>query len=133
MRKDLDVNFVILLETHISSVWRERVRNRLGLNGNFEVKARRQSGGIWCMWDSNLCKVEVLSHNFQTVHMKIKDRNANQWLLTAVYGSPNRGFRKSLWEDLHNIGREVNIPWCVIGDFNAILNDHERSGGYVTT
>ncbi|XP_072061856.1 uncharacterized protein [Arachis hypogaea] len=120
MRKDLDVNFVILLETHISSVWRERVRNRLGLNGNFEVKARRQSGGIWCMWDSNLCKVEVLSHNFQTVHMKIKDRNANQWLLTAVYGSPNRGFRKSLWEDLHNIGE---LEYVYVEDFQQVLED----------
>ncbi|RYR02081.1 hypothetical protein Ahy_B06g080919 [Arachis hypogaea] len=78
LRKDLDVNFVILLETHISGVRGERVRNRIGLNGSFVVEARGQSGGIWCLWDSNFWKVEVMSHTFQFVHMKIKDKNANQ-------------------------------------------------------
>ncbi|XP_015931575.1 uncharacterized protein LOC107457904 [Arachis duranensis] len=131
LRKDLDVNFVILLETHISGVRGERVRNRIGLNGSFVVEARGQSGGIWCLWDSNFWKVEVLSHTFQfvhmkikdknKVHMKIKDKNENQRLLIAVYGSPNRGYRKSLWDDLREISRDASIPWCAIGDFNAII------------
>ncbi|XP_072084360.1 uncharacterized protein [Arachis hypogaea] len=129
LRKDLDVNFVILLETHISGVRGERVRNRLGLNGKFVVDARGQSGGIWCMWDSNLWRVEILSHTFQFVHMKVEDKNANQGLLTAVYGSPNRAFRKSLWDDLRKLSRDVRMPWCAIGDFNVILYDHEWSRG----
>ncbi|RYR01851.1 hypothetical protein Ahy_B06g080712 [Arachis hypogaea] len=45
LRKDLDVNFVILMEIHISGVRGERVRNRFGLNGSFVMEARGQSGG----------------------------------------------------------------------------------------
>ncbi|KAL4380663.1 hypothetical protein AHAS_Ahas04G0056000 [Arachis hypogaea] len=31
-------------------------------------------------------------------------------------------------ENLHSIDRDANLPWCPIGNFNAILNDHEQSG-----
>ncbi|RYR12122.1 hypothetical protein Ahy_B04g069663 isoform A [Arachis hypogaea] len=47
LKRDYDLNFVILLETHISGDRRRTVRNRIGFNGMFVEDARGQSGGYW--------------------------------------------------------------------------------------
>ncbi|XP_025630405.1 uncharacterized protein [Arachis hypogaea] len=46
-----------------------------------------------------------------------------------VYGSPQRLTRKHLWNGIRSLSDNINIPWCILGDFNAMLHDYERSGG----
>ncbi|XP_057760080.1 uncharacterized protein LOC130980411 [Arachis stenosperma] len=50
-------------------------------------------------------------------------------MLTAIYGSPQRLMRKSLWDNLRDLRNSVDLPWCTIGDFNAILHSYEKRGG----
>ncbi|XP_020997411.1 uncharacterized protein LOC107486813 [Arachis duranensis] len=47
----------------------------------------------------------------------------------AIYGSPQRGQRKELWSCLNSISQNISSPWCIAGDFNAMLHAHERKGG----
>ncbi|XP_072087679.1 uncharacterized protein [Arachis hypogaea] len=54
--------------------------------------------------------------------------NAATWLLSAIYGSPQRPNRRSLWISLHSLAANINLPWCILGDFNALLHDYERQG-----
>ncbi|RYR10210.1 hypothetical protein Ahy_B05g078682 [Arachis hypogaea] len=51
------------------------------------------------------------------------------WYLFAVYGSPQRINRKSVWDNIRDLSSEINHPWCLLGDFNVILHNHERLGG----
>ncbi|RYR27988.1 hypothetical protein Ahy_B01g052070 isoform D [Arachis hypogaea] len=53
-------------------------------------------------------------------------------MLTAIYGSPQRSLRKQLWMDLEILSESMNLPWWVIGDFNAYLHDFERKGGSIS-
>lgn len=32
------------------------------------------------------------------------------------------------WNFIHIITRQVNLLWCLMGDFNDILHDEERKG-----
>ncbi|KAL1310123.1 uncharacterized protein [Arachis hypogaea] len=132
LKRDYDLNFVILLETHISGDRGRTVRNRIGFDGMFVEDARGQSGGIWCLWNSDIWEVEILWHKFQFVHMRIQGRNSSPWMLTAIYGSPQRSLRKQLWKDLEFLSESMNLPWCVIRDFNAYLHDFERKGGSIS-
>ena len=50
------------------------------------------------------------------------------WFFTAVYGSPLEVGRRSLWKRFHAMARNIQGLWLLMGDFNAILFDHERSG-----
>lgn len=48
---------------------------------------------------------------------------------TFVYGFNHAQQRKPLWEDLETISNQMQEAWCVIGDFNTILQKEDRMGG----
>ncbi|RYR20521.1 hypothetical protein Ahy_B03g065693 [Arachis hypogaea] len=50
-------------------------------------------------------------------------------LLTACHGSPQRANQKILWRSLRAISLNTYLPWCALGDFNALLHEYERRGG----
>lgn len=43
-----------------------------------------------------------------------------------VYGSTNQLERRRLWQELTEV--QTQIPWVVLGDFNATLKTEERRG-----
>ena len=50
--------------------------------------------------------------------------------ITFIYGHNNPAARLSLWEYLNQESHSTaGIPWIVLGDFNAILQANDRSGG----
>ncbi|KAL7263003.1 hypothetical protein ACSBR1_001215 [Camellia fascicularis] len=49
-----------------------------------------------------------------------------EWVLNAVYASPNPIVRKSLWDDLEDTTKSMNKAWLVVGDFNDYANHSER-------
>ncbi|RYR37677.1 hypothetical protein Ahy_A09g042548 [Arachis hypogaea] len=87
------------------------------------------SGGIWCLWDAGIWDVVVLDYSNQLVHFQVSCNNSDSWFLSACYGSPQRATRRSLWSNIHSLDDNTSLPWCLLGDFNAILHDHERQGG----
>jgi len=50
--------------------------------------------------------------------------------VSAIYASTCYTHRRELWSDLTRIQNIHNIPWCWIGDFNAIIGAHEYRGSY---
>lgn len=59
------------------------------------------------------------------VHMEVKIGSEAAWLLTAVYANPQPNVRKDLWGSLDELS--INKPWMLVGDFNCVLEDAERS------
>ena len=64
----------------------------------------------------------------QFIHMKIRWRDEDPWFLAVVYGSPQKMHHRGLWEGIRNISQNIQGPWCLMGDFNALLHNFERSG-----
>lgn len=128
-----DTCFIILLETHVSGCRVEEIIKKMGFDNSFVSEAQGHSGGIWCLWNKDGWPVDVGYSNRQLVHLTVKWRNEGPWFLTAVYGSPHRALRQSLWDELREISYEVTGPWCAIGDFNAILKATEKEGGSATS
>ncbi|KAK7282304.1 hypothetical protein RIF29_10970 [Crotalaria pallida] len=87
--------------------------------------ARGYADGIWCFWDPLLWKVDVLTINFQFIHMHVQWENTNPWLLTAIYGSPQVQSRRTLWHDIQGVAQTVQGPWCIMRDFNTTLHAYE--------
>ncbi|RYQ83778.1 hypothetical protein Ahy_B10g102615 [Arachis hypogaea] len=49
----------------------------------------------------------------------------------AIYGNPHKVYRRSLWNSLKEYANNVILPWCLMGDFNAMLHNHEKQGGAI--
>ena len=73
--------------------------------------------------------VRVIRNHRQYVHLNIWDDYGFNFLFTPVYGSSQAKNRMELWSELSIIAPNVNDPWIVGGDFNAILYKEEKCGG----
>ena len=50
--------------------------------------------------------------------------------LTFVYGSNSYQDRRDLWHYLETTSiAQANMPWAIMGDFNASMRPSDRSGG----
>lgn len=48
--------------------------------------------------------------------------------MTGFYEEPDRAQRNT-GNLLRTLDRDANLPWCVIGDVNNVLNRNDKRGG----
>lgn len=82
---------------------------------------------LWCLGkpSANL-SFSLLDHSSQ--HITIITNGSfpsSSCLITSVYGTTDYRMRRSLWDYLVNISHTI-LPWCVVGDFKAILSAFEK-------
>ncbi|XP_072074464.1 uncharacterized protein [Arachis hypogaea] len=122
-------DLTILVETKCSGNKGREVIKAMGFNHAIVEEAVGFVGGIWILWKNDDFKIKVISTHKQFVHMEIENNQRRTWSLTAVYASPQEAQRKEMWELLHNISRNMNLPWLMIDDFNDIAEQSEKKGG----
>ncbi|CAN0857899.1 hypothetical protein LINGRAHAP2_LOCUS6980 [Linum grandiflorum] len=118
---------VFLSETLVSLQKMEEVRISLKFEGCFTVAARGHSGGLSMLWREK-SQLRVLRYGDHFIDSKVSDGDGYEFRLTGFYGCPERERRKESWDLLRMLGRNGHDPWCVIGDFNDILHQHEQKG-----
>lgn len=79
-------------------------------------------------WKRSFGKVTPISHSHNAFHLVIFANNPKNWVLFVIYNSQNLNVQKVLWNHLSAISL-LDLPWLLVGDFNAILNSNERRGG----
>ncbi|WCJ20690.1 hypothetical protein M5689_002908 [Euphorbia peplus] len=114
-------SMLVLVETKISGAMADTSICKIGFNFSHRVEARGFFGGIWVLWNQHV-DIVVISTSWQFIHML-------PFFFTAVYGSPNSTRRRALWKGLMNISSQMNGPWIMAEDFNAILSSDDRRGG----
>ncbi|RYR10082.1 hypothetical protein Ahy_B05g078549 [Arachis hypogaea] len=109
LQKEYKVSFFILVETHLSGSRGKSMWEKFGLDGYFIEKARGHSG-----------RVDILSHNYQMVNTKVQYENSECWLLSTIYAISQR-VNRTLWNNICDLILDNDLPWWLIGDFNATL------------
>lgn len=123
------LDFVAILEPRISGITAERVIRKIGMIEGARIDAVGFSGGIWCLWKSNCPLIRVLTCSRHCVHLIINENSPNAWYMSIVYASPTLIQREETWNELRNHSLNINGPWMVGGDFNAIVSSREKQGG----
>ncbi|KAG5631132.1 hypothetical protein H5410_002849 [Solanum commersonii] len=54
-------------------------------------------------------------------------------MISAIYARCTAMERRELWENLEIIAENNNLSWLVGGDFNVIMNEEEKLGGFPFT
>lgn len=121
------LDFVFLSEPRIdirdisNSFWRS-----LDLKA-FSVNSRNSMlPNIW-----GLCNVDlnpsVISVFDQQCSLSVRV-DGQPIFVSAIYASTAHLKKRSLWNDLTTLQNNNPGPWCIIGDFNAVLGSHEVIG-----
>ncbi|KAI3461929.1 hypothetical protein Pfo_018592 [Paulownia fortunei] len=101
---------------------------RLGFSKSFA----NTSNKIWFFVDNDF-EFQILRDHDQLLHIEISSKLiASPILVTPVYAKCNASDRKELWDELRTIADEsYSKPWLVGGDFNVILDPHEKKGSSI--
>ncbi|XP_034697243.1 uncharacterized protein LOC117923106 [Vitis riparia] len=126
------VDLVCLQETKIQEMTTGIVRS-LGVGRFIEwgaIDSRGAAGGIVVIWDNRMLELVDMQKGLFSITCTFKScEDGFIWTFTGVYGPILRRERESFWEELGAIKGLWNGPWCVAGDFNAILSPEECNRG----
>ncbi|XP_031282090.1 uncharacterized protein LOC116140622 [Pistacia vera] len=89
------------------------------------------NGRIWVAWNPSLVRFEIIQSTNQAIHGKVVILESNYSFVSSfVYGSNGPQKRKELWRVLSGKAQDFEeIPWVIMGDFNAMRFGHEKIGG----
>lgn len=74
--------------------------------------------------------VEILSYSHIHISAKVNESSSSHhWTVTSFYGEPNTSRLHTSWELLVTLKPTAIELWLVIGDFNEIIFQKEKSGG----
>lgn len=108
---------------HASKI--EELKCSLNFDGAFAVDRIGRGGGVVVLWRKEVnCRVISYASNF--IDMDIKEDNQASWRLTGGY--PERARRRDSWRLLRQLSNSSSLPWCIMGDFNDMLNLEDKCG-----
>ncbi|XP_074301224.1 uncharacterized protein LOC141632585 [Silene latifolia] len=117
---------LFLCETKLSSRELRRVRERFDGIYGMEVDSVGRSGGLAMLWRKVIDCTFISASNH---HMDFKVSGVEgEWRLTGFYGWPAVSDCHISWELFRLLGRQSQLPWVCIGDFNEILFSTEMKG-----
>ncbi|KAL0291805.1 UNVERIFIED_CONTAM: hypothetical protein Sradi_7012700 [Sesamum radiatum] len=128
--RERKVQFLGLLETRVRTGNVQSVRSRLLQNWSWFDDYSGPGGRIWIAWNDLEIGVEIIRVEDQFIHCALLNkRTSAKCLISVVYGDCEAVRRRRLWEGLLTIAEDVSEnPWCVLGDFNAVIDSSESCG-----
>ena len=121
---------MVITETRLSGARANEIIETLQFDGAVVTDTVGFASGIWLLWHSDLVQVEALASTDQEIHAIVLVRSQTlNWLISAIYASPRFEDRYILWENLKMLANIHDLPWALMGDFNKVLSEEEKSGG----
>ncbi|XP_028081728.1 uncharacterized protein LOC114283094 [Camellia sinensis] len=117
---------LILMETKVAFSTMSEFFNQLGFTASSTIDPVGRVGGIWIAWDTSQVNVRASIVSPQVIHATVHEEDYEEWVLAAVYASPNPSLRERLWQDLEDVAHSMQQPWLVARDFNDYANQSER-------
>lgn len=98
----------------------------LGFHG-FLSNNPLSNASIWCLFKTNSnLNLTISDFSSQQLSISFLDPTIGRlYLLTAIYASNNYVQRRAL-SDYLTSKAPINLPWCVVGDFNSITSASEK-------
>ncbi|KAM6587586.1 hypothetical protein CsatA_010191 [Cannabis sativa] len=123
-------SLLFVMESRLVKNAINHVKIKLHFDSGLEIPRVGRSGGLLLLWTNDVTvtlRSQSISHFDCYVSCAITNVSFH---LTCFYGAPTVSQRPHTWQLLKRIGRDnPNIPWLIIGDFNAFLFSHDKQGG----
>lgn len=99
----------------------------LGYDHVYTVDPIGTCGGLAVFWKKSV-EIEVKFADKNVVDLFVQF-GSHEFFVTCVYGNPNASLKNEVWERLTRISVHRSASWCILGDFNEIINNSEKIGG----
>jgi exonuclease III len=124
-------NLVCLQETKMEVINSSIVRNTLGMDfdNNFSIHPALGTRGV-ILIAARSAILHLHNHVLtnHTITMTISDsRLRNEWMITGVYGPQGDLDKKVFIRELKRLNYSVIEKWLILGDFNLIYKDEDKS------
>ena len=118
------VGMIGFLETKVQNSNIDAVMHRVCPNWTWIHNATtEQRGRIILSWHPRKYRMKVTYINDQIIHGEATHIPTGRiFFISFIYGRNLVEQRLPLWERLRTISNSISDPWCVMGDFNSILN-----------
>lgn len=127
------LEIVAILEPKVSMQSMGLFFRNLGFTRDTFTDPNGRYGGIWVLWDPTKVAVFTIEVKPQVIHVKIRKNGYEDWILSALYASPNPRLREILWEDLKEFANSNTHAWSAAGDFNEIATMNENRSSTTDT
>jgi exonuclease III len=74
---------------------------------------------------------DILIKEFTILVKVIERRTLSQWTLTGVYGPQDNLDKRLFLRELRGLKDSAQPAWLILGDFNLICSDQDKSNDYV--
>ncbi|KAI8546418.1 hypothetical protein RHMOL_Rhmol07G0115600 [Rhododendron molle] len=119
---------VFLAETKNRRYKVEQVCRELGFSNFFVVDPEGTGGGLCFMWKRGITVCVIGSSNYW-VDMEVRFEDGKLWRYTGIYASIDMREMRLIWDEVSNFRIQGDVPWVIMGDFNAIVSNEEKRGG----
>lgn len=79
---------------------------------------------LWCIY-KDIIDLVLIATNDQQIYFVIEENN-KKFGITMIYASTSYIHMRELWNTFQP--NKTDIPWCFVGDFNAIMEAREFRG-----
>ena len=129
LRRKYYPDLVFLMETKQKYDYIVGLKKQLGYDHVFTVEPEGLSGGLALLWKDNF-QVSVLSSDKRIIDLKVTVGSTSCYI-SCVYGDPVMARRQIVWDRLVNLGLRRDAAWLLVGDFNELISNDEKSGGAI--
>ena len=120
---------LILSETKIPISKCSSFLKSLGFYNIDSVDIRGKKGGLVVGWKNGV-DIEITFKCCNMINGLVFSDPLNEpWLISFVYGPPNRNNRGPFWEAIEKVGEAFGGGWLCIGDFNHVFSQTDKKGG----
>jgi len=134
VQKTQQPDLMLLTETMVSEETTKRIISSLGFQCHDFSNPINHSGGIWVLWNNTHIKVNVLLKEDRAIHMLIFEYATQKFsIISGIYAPAQPSEKEPFWTHLRNLNDVIDMPWCLIGDFNEIECPSDKKGGQPVT
>ena len=121
---------IFLLETMVNEKHIKAIIPCMGFEHFDYVLPINHSGGLAVLWNSGIIHASVLIKEQRAIHMLVHDtENAKNSVISGIYAPAQEREKNSFWTNLSNLNNIIDVPWCLLGDFNELSKPSDKIGG----
>jgi len=130
LKRTYKPDIIFLLETMVNERNILQLLPRIGFEHFDFVAPNNHSGGLAVLWHNTNVHASLLNKDHRAIHMLVHDHISNhKVIIGGIYAPAQQREKAAFWNHLYRLNGVMNLPWCLIGDFNEMATPIEKRGG----